>query len=57
MKNWTFAILPEREEAAEVEYVHVYPTFGKLHKTDEGLNCWCQPFLEEDGVIVHNIEH
>ena len=35
---------------------HVYPIKDlREHDTENGINCWCKPVLDEDyEVIVHN---
>lgn len=37
------------------ELIHVYPTFGKEHVT-KGTQCWCEPVLTPDNVLIHNSE-
>ena len=41
-----------------LDYIHVYPLFGREHDTDHGPLCWCQPEAEPDApeVLVHKAE-
>jgi len=34
---------------------HVYPLNDlREHKTEDHVSCWCKPYMDEEGVIVHN---
>lgn len=48
-------LLEDDELDEQPRTVHVYPVFGRRHVL-EGP-CWCEPWLYEDGVVVHNQEH
>ena len=39
----------------EVGAVVVIPTFGPDHNT--GMDCWCHPTSDTEGMIVHNEQH
>lgn len=45
-------LLEDDELDEQPRTVHVYPVFGRRHVL-EGP-CWCEPWLYEDGVVVHN---
>lgn len=34
--------------------VHVYPADDLKEHTTEGKNCWCNPIVDDEGVVVHN---
>jgi hypothetical protein len=33
---------------------HVYPVSDLRKHETEGEDCWCQPIIDEYGVVVHN---
>lgn len=44
-----------RDEEEDLSYSIVVPCFGPNHRA--GLDCWCCPEMDEDGVIVHEVAH
>ena len=48
---WTVSEVPDDSSDA-VTTVHVAPLFGTEHELTEF--CWCQPDIEEDGLVVHH---
>lgn len=36
------------------EYIHVYPLNDLREHELEGVDCWCNPRIEDDWVVVHN---
>ena len=34
--------------------VHVFPVDDAFEHVTEGYECWCNPEVTEDGVVVHN---
>ena len=47
------------DQLEDEDIVHVYPTFGREHITNQRESCWCQPLVEfSDGgaIIIHEAE-
>ena len=41
------------------QIIHIYPTFGRQHVTDQRDGCWCHPRVElTDGgvLVIHEAE-